>query len=282
MKNQWNIFRSAVMFLTRLPVGKNLPYSPGLLQQTPQYFPLVGIMVGFVVWVAFVLAHLLFNQGISIAISMVAGILCTGAFHEDGFADTCDAFGGGWSKTQILTIMKDSRLGTYGVVGIMGMLGMKFLLLQALLPNYELFPFSFACLLPNANPSFWLLYGPCFCLLLASHAVSRLAAISIIQRYEYVSDTASGAKSKPLASTPLQPWAFGFAVGCALLPFLGLPYFYVLALLPVAFITILLARYFHRWIGGYTGDCLGATQQVAEVVFYAAVIVLKGFAIYFY
>ena len=255
------------MFLTRLPVGKNLPHSAELLQQAPRYFPLVGMVVGAAAALAFVIAQLFFSQGIAIAISMVASILCTGAFHEDGFADSCDAFGGGWTKAQILTIMKDSRLGTYGVVGIVGMLGMKFLLLQSLLPNKTL--------------ELWELYGEPCCLLLAAHALSRMAAISIIQRFAYVTDEA-GAKSKPLASTPLSPAAIGFAALCTLLPFLGLPYFYLVAVVPVALATVLLARYFHKWIGGYTGDCLGATQQVCEVVFYAVIIVLKSYTIHFY
>jgi adenosylcobinamide-GDP ribazoletransferase len=281
MLKEWNIFRSALMFLTRLPVGKNLPHSTELLQQAPRYFPLVGMVVGAAAALAFVIAQLFFSQGIAIAISMVASILCTGAFHEDGFADSCDAFGGGWTKAQILTIMKDSRLGTYGVVGIVGMLGMKFLLLQSLLPNYSEHPFSFGCLLPNKTPDLWDLYAEPCCLLLAAHALSRMAAISIIQRFAYVTDEA-GAKSKPLASTPLSPVAIGFAAFCTLLPFLGLPYFYLVAVVPVALATVLLARYFHKWIGGYTGDCLGATQQVCEVVFYAAIIVLKSYTIHFY
>ena len=273
MKREWNVFRSAVMFLTRIPVGKDLPHDPVLLQHTPKYFPVIGWMVGGVAAAVFGAAMFWFNQSFSILLSMAATILLTGAFHEDGFADVCDAFGGGWTKESILTIMKDSRLGTYGVVGLVLMLLAKFMLLQMLLPintvgeihdNVKVFQSG------NIGSFTSIQFA---LLLIAGHSVSRLAPVAIIQFYQYVTDI-DASKSKPLASTQIPVTHIMVAIVTALLPILLLPNYVWLALIPVAVACIWMAHYFYRWIGGYTGDCLGATQQVCEITFYAAFIAI--------
>lgn len=269
------------MFLTRIPVGRDLPHDMELLQDSPRYFPLVGMLVGLFNAVVFIVASQWFSQPTAILLAMAGSLLLTGAFHEDGFADTCDAFGGGWTKEKIMTIMKDSRLGTYGVAGLGMMLAGKWLLLQQLLPNYQELPFSFGCLSPNTEPNFFDLYGNTVLVLLASHGISRLAAVTVIQQFEYATDPEQS-KVKPLASKKLSVPALLFAGITALLPMLGLPWFYMLALAPVAIARTWLALYFKKWIGGYTGDCLGATQQVCEVVFYASIIVLSKYAVFFY
>ena len=128
------------MFLTRIPVGKNLPYSTANLQSSARYFSWVGLLVGLVGALILIIVNFYFSSALSIAISMLATIILTGAFHEDGLADCFDAFGGGWSNSTILTIMKDSRLGTYGVVGLITSLSIKYLLLLELCAAFH-FPF---------------------------------------------------------------------------------------------------------------------------------------------
>jgi adenosylcobinamide-GDP ribazoletransferase len=199
--------------------------------------------------------------------------LLTGAFHEDGFADVCDAFGGGWTKESILTIMKDSRLGTYGVVGIVLMLMAKFMLLQMLLPINALAMYNEGGKVFQSGAIGSLTSIQFALLLMAGHSVSRLAPVTIIQQYHYVTDI-DASKSKPLASSQLPMAHLIVAVITALLPLVFLPHFVWLALMPVAVARIWLARYFNKWIGGYTGDCLGATQQVCEITFYAAVVAI--------
>jgi adenosylcobinamide-GDP ribazoletransferase len=178
---------------------------------------------------------------------MAATVLATGAFHEDGFADTCDGFGGGWDKAQILAIMKDSRLGSYGAIGMTLMLLAKWNALMDVDPAY---------LLPA---------------LLAGHAASRFAATTLIFSLDYAREDAS-AKAKPLTAAMgtsglLVAAVFGLAPS-ALLPLPEL----ACALGAAALATFLMARYFVRRIGGYTGDCLGATQQVAELAFYVGLL----------
>ncbi len=102
ISDQIQVFLTAVMFFTRIPVPKNIDHSRYMLQRSARYFSWVGILVGAIGAVIFFLAAKIFSPALSIAFSMLATILTTGAFHEDGFADCCDAFGGGWTKEKIL------------------------------------------------------------------------------------------------------------------------------------------------------------------------------------
>jgi len=200
-----------------------------------------------VLWVS---GHILPNS-VSIILSMVAGILVTGAFHEDGFADTCDGFGGGWNKERILDIMKDSRIGSYGAIGLVLILLTKYLLLSEII--FHRLPL----------------------VLIAAHSVSRLASTHCIFTHEYVGNQASS-KAKPLCSEISKKEMIICAVLGILPLFLLGSAWYLLSLVPVFVSKWWLARYFKKWIGGYTGDCLGAIQQVSEIIFYITVIVLKN------
>ena len=113
MKKEVQIFLTAVMFYTRIPVPSWVNHDADYLNKATKYFPLIGWIVGIIAVLVFVGANYLFNPSIAIIISMAASVLLTGAFHEDGFADVCDGFGGGWTKEKILMIMKDSRVGAY-------------------------------------------------------------------------------------------------------------------------------------------------------------------------
>lgn len=248
MKKQLYYFFTALMFLTRIPVPKIINHSSDMLQKSARYFTWVGLLVGIISAGSFWLLHYIFSPALSIVFSMIVSILTTGAFHEDGFADVCDAFGGGWTKEKILLIMKDSRLGTYGVVGLISMLAVKCLLLIELfgyLNNIVLF----------------------IAIIITAHSVSRLAAVTMMQQYNYVADIDTS-KSKPLADRKLTAIELCIAIAGAALPFIFIPYQFISAIVPVALARLYLGRYFNKWIGGYTGDCLGATQQVTEIFFY--------------
>src|SRR5258708_3410401 len=126
MKKEWKIFLTAVMFLTRISVPKNIDHSAEYLEKSPKYFPVTGWIVGGISALLFLVFSRYISTDIGVLASMIAGILTTGAFHEDGFADTCDAFGGGWTKEKILQIMKDSRIGAFGAIGLLAILSSKF------------------------------------------------------------------------------------------------------------------------------------------------------------
>lgn len=244
-------FFTALMFFTRIPCPQFDDYQPSYLQQSLKYFGLVGWIVGGAGAALYLLTAQLFPPYVAVLLSMVLTVWMTGAFHEDGFADVCDGFGGGWSKEQILTIMKDSRVGAYGAIGSMLLLGLKFASLLSL---------STTPLLAAA--------------LVAGHSASRFAASTFVHTHAYVQDI-DRSKAKPLANTRLSAGALLFGGLLSLLPMALLgDGRYLLALLPVYGAKALLGRYFHKHIGGYTGDCLGATQQVCEVVFYLSVYAL--------
>ncbi|WP_409415670.1 adenosylcobinamide-GDP ribazoletransferase [Flavobacterium sp. PS2] len=264
MKKQLHIFFTALMFYTRIPCPKNIDHNPEYLNKASRYFPLIGWIVGGISFLAFYGASFLVSTSAAVIIGMIAGILTTGAFHEDGFADVCDGFGGGWTKEKILLIMKDSAIGAYGAIGVVLLFLLKFQLLSELV--------TIETITTQQSVLTVLL------LFIAGHSISRLAAISIVFTHEYSREDATS-KSKPIAKSFSWKEVLGsFFFG--LLPLLVLSYFQyqlLLVLIPVFLTRYFLARYFQKWIDGYTGDCLGATQQVCEVIFYLSVIAIWKF-----
>ena len=250
------------MFYTRIPCPKNINHNPDYLNKATRYFPFIGWIVGSISFLAFYLFSLFLSIEIAVILAIIASILTTGAFHEDGFADVCDGFGGGWTKEKILLIMKDSAIGAYGAIGLVLLFLLKFKLL------------SEAILLFTDTKSYFLI----FLLFISAHALSRLAAISIIFTHQYSRDDASS-KSKPIAKKHSWKEVFG-AFFFGLLPLLALAYVQykiLFVLIPVFLARYFLARYFQKWIDGYTGDCLGATQQICEVIYYLSVLFLWKF-----
>lgn len=248
-------FLAALRFFTRVPVPAWVGYSPEQAARTACHLPLVGLMVGALGAAVTVGASWVLPLSLAVVAGMAATLLLTGAFHEDGFADVCDGFGGGWTREKVLAIMKDSRVGSYGAMGIALMLLFKWNCLMEIDTAWD------GSALPLA--------------LIAGHGVSRFAAVCLMQVMNYARDDDNG-KAAPAA---VKPGAVGmlWAACCGLLPTLFLPLETVAVSLSLAAITALaLGRLFQRRIGGYTGDCLGATQQVAEVAWYAGMLCSFG------
>lgn len=260
MKKELHIFFTCLMFYTRIPCPKNISHDPEYLNKATRYFPLIGWIVGSISFVAFYVSSLFLSTETAVILAIITSILTTGAFHEDGFADVCDGFGGGWTKEKILMIMKDSAIGAYGAIGLVLLFLLKFKLL------------SESVLLFSSEKYL------VFLLFISAHSLSRLAAISIIFTHQYSRDDASS-KSKPIAKNHSWKEVLGsFFFG--LIPLLALSYFQykiLLVLIPVFLTRYFLARYFQKWIDGYTGDCLGATQQVCEVVYYLSILFIWKF-----
>lgn len=253
--HQCRLFFTAVQFFTRLPVPRWVGFDPGWLHQSTRYFPAVGLLVGVATAIVYALCVWFWPPSVAVLLSTAAGIYLTGAFHEDGFADVCDGLGGGVTRERALEIMKDSRIGAYGAIGIGMMLAVKCLALSSL-PS----PLAIAALL-------------------AAHPLSRFAAVTLIWRLDYVREEG---KSKPLAQQ-MSPLEFIIAALTALTALtallgIGLLSWKTLAagVAATGGVTIWMARKFIRRIGGYTGDCLGAVQQVAEAAFYLAALATAG------
>ncbi|MDF2430781.1 MAG: adenosylcobinamide-GDP ribazoletransferase [Mucilaginibacter sp.] len=253
MKKEIRFFFTALMYFTRIPCPKWVDHSEEYLNKASRYFPLVGIIVGSISALTYWIFQWILPKDIALLLAMVSSILATGAFHEDGFADVCDGFGGGWTKEKILLIMKDSRLGTYGVIGVGLILLLKWTALKYL-------PLETIVII-----------------LISGHAISRLTAVSLIYTDQYAREDESS-KSKPLA-TKMSSGELLFAILIGIAPLALLLNGYVfLTLLPLLFVRWYFSRYFKKWIGGYTGDCLGAVQQVAEVVFYISLMLIFKYA----
>ncbi len=244
LKQELHIFFTAVMFYTRIPCPSWVDHSEDYLNQATRYFPLIGWIVGGTTALLIYGLHFLLPISVVVLLSLAYSVLLTGAFHEDGFADVCDGFGGGWTKDRILEIMKDSRVGAYGAIGMIILLLLKVFVL------IELFQIDVMYALKA---------------IVLGHVLSRFSAVTMIFTHEY-SRADAKSKVKPIAKklSKSSLWISSFWVIPALLWFQSS--WILLVLIPVYIMKMYLAHYFTKWIGGYTGDCLGATQQINEIV----------------
>lgn len=241
---QWQLFCLALSFFSRLPIPTSTPYSAERMNRAGRYFALVGVLLGALSGGLFTVVDGLFPTSIAVVITMVFSLLLTGAFHEDGLADMADGIGGGMTQERRLEIMKDSRLGTYGVATLIMALFLKYTALVELSTQVNL-----------------------FAVFVIGYAFSRAAAASLISAMPYVSDP-KGSKSKPLANTQT-PSELVFLALCGVLP--ALMYDMTLAVILIAF-ALVFRFMFTKWLmarlGGFTGDCLGAAQQLVELATY--------------
>lgn len=245
-RKQWQLLLAAFMFYTRIPVPFKFSHHEDMLNSATRYLPLIGWIIGAFSAAVFLAASLIWPVSIAIWSSMVISLVLTGAFHEDGFADACDGFGGGWETGRTLEIMKDSRIGAFAAFGTFFMLSGKFLVLKEIAAVSPLF-------LAAA--------------MVGAHSLSRWAAVAVIWSSNYVRANEDG-KAKPLARS-FSNQSFFVATVLTLLPLALLPLALAISALIVTIIVAIIARsYLQRWIGGYTGDCLGALQQLSELGFY--------------
>jgi len=261
MKRQLQLFFTALMFYTRIPCPKKFDCSHENLNQATRFFPLVGIIVGSTSFLIYWGASLLFGTAIAVVLSLIAGVIATGSFHEDGFADSIDGFGGGWTKEKILEIMKDSRIGTYGVVTLIFLFALKFFSLSILVTQLER---ESVCLVYL----FFILY----------HSLARLASgnIVFISQYARADETS---KVKPIAkSVTRTEIIISYLFGLTPLAIFAIRYPIILIVLfPLFLLVIGGKRYFEKWLHGYTGDCLGCIEQLAELIILLTFVALWKF-----
>jgi adenosylcobinamide-GDP ribazoletransferase len=261
--DQVRLFVIALQFYTRVPIVGRLSdwanYTPERLSTSTRYFTLVGLLVGAACGAVFWGAQLLWPQTIAVILSTCAGILLTGGFHEDGWADFCDGFGSFSSRARTLEIMTDSRIGTYAGLGLVLLLLLKVSALSTLPPVL------------------------CVGALLVMHPLSRAFVVLIMATLPYAKPD-DESKAKPIAQSIHQKnifFAIVFAIGIASGLFYGL---ISLELTSIANMLICFAFMLLGWwrlrqmmkarLAGYTGDTLGATQQVTEALGYLGLAVL--------
>jgi adenosylcobinamide-GDP ribazoletransferase len=231
----------AFQFLTRLPISR-ISYQPDSLSRSAKLFPLVGLVVGLG---ASVLQHVLaphLNRALVALFILTFLALITGGLHEDGLADTADAFGGGWNREQILTILRDSRIGSFGALALVLSVLARFLLLSILPVN------RFTAFVVSA------------------HVLCRWTTLplSYFLRPAREND-GQGAR----IAQKISPVSFltGTMLSFAIVFYLMRSEFWI-PLLAAVVIAALTGLYYFRRIGGVTGDCFGATNQITEIAVY--------------
>lgn len=241
----------AVSFFTRLPAPAGLPFDSTLFRHCNRYFGVVGWLIGLLTALICWGCAWLVPLDVAVFISMLAGILLTGAFHEDGLADMADGLVGGTTVAQRLTIMKDSRLGTYGAIALVSCLLLKFLTLSHI-GSYSIATLSLT--------------------LFVVHTLSRAISGTLMFDMQYARKDDATAKVKAVAETQdytdmlillgsglitlwlLTPLAAGVLLAINMLVRQGMKY------------------YLLQKIGGYTGDCLGGAQQFCELASYLMIL----------
>ena len=272
-------FLLAVQFFTRIPITGTLAqwvgYSPQMLRNSAAHFAGVGWIVGIVAALVYgALAHSIssaYAPLVAAVLCTAASVMLTGGFHEDGLADVADGLGGTYGgepgseagaaqRLRALEIMKDSRVGAFGALALVLALLAKVALLAALADTNT-----------GSAGSFQLL-DACV-LIVCAHVISRACPMVLVRCMAHVGDTPSS-KSKPLADQI--SWS---ALGANLIWCLALfPIVFMAQLAPIFIaacacslaVLAYMWRFFARRLQGFTGDCLGATQQVCEIAFYLA------------
>lgn len=252
-------FLLAVQFFTRLPVTGKLAawvgYSPAMLRASAAHFPAMGWIVGgasagVFALLCWALPPLDASIWVAAIFSTAFSVMLTGAFHEDGLADTADGLGGGFTRERALDIMKDSRIGTYGAIALVLAVLAKISLL-VLLAQIQLQ---------------WVLVA-----LFAAHVSSRYTPLWLIRCLAHVGDTPQS-KSKPLADSISRTgllvgsvwWLLAMGICALVLPWQAL----LAGALAAVVAALLMGWRLHKRLQGYTGDGLGATQQLSEIAFY--------------
>jgi adenosylcobinamide-GDP ribazoletransferase len=240
LENRAEELEASIVFCTRLPLLRATPLTGHSLSRGAWAFPVAGIVVGLIGAIVYGIAHRLgLPPWPAAALSVAATMLATGCLHEDGLADTADGFGGGKTREQKLAIMRDSRIGVYGVCA----LAMSLVLRIAALAS-----------LPSAHAVVWAL--------IASHAAARAAMPALMLMLAPArSDGLSFEAGRPPGEAVLAAAVIGFLI-LAICLHLGHG---VLALILLAVIVALMAWLSMRQIEGQTGDVLGALEQASEI-----------------
>ena len=258
LQHQLRLVFVALQFLTRVPAPRWVGYQPQWLNQSARHFTLVGGLVGAFSAAVLWGASLWWPTMVAALIALAASLVLTGAFHEDGLADSFDALGGAVPRERALQIMKDSRIGSYGAAA----------LVLALVGRAALWATLCA-------------RGPALAAaaLLLSAAWGRSAAVVLMAWLPYAGD-AEHAKAKPLAQSVGRVelgWTLGWSLAAAALASVAWPAARLTAaLVATVLVVVAMQRWLTRRLGGYTGDTLGATEQLTELAVLLALVARVG------
>ncbi|OED35612.1 cobalamin 5'-phosphate synthase [Chromatiales bacterium (ex Bugula neritina AB1)] len=241
---QINRYFIAQMFLTRLPTPVAVQWSKHELAASAGYFPVVGLPVGIISSIAWTIGYYGWSSAMAALFAVVAAILVTGAFHEDGLADSADGLGGAFEVDKKLAIMRDSRIGTYGSVALLLAISTKIAAISLLTPDTAITT------------------------LIGAHVVARWTSLPLIYNNHYVREQGTG---KPFAAEITKNQVIASSIFSVLIAALCFGF-----LLPVVAVAVLAGLLFAQWysrlkLGGITGDILGAINSLTEVLVYLVI-----------
>jgi adenosylcobinamide-GDP ribazoletransferase len=239
-------FLAAVQFLTRIPLPYP-PYSPDSLTRAVKFFPVAGLLVGSAAGLLHLLLAPHLPRLVTALLVITFLVLITGCFHEDGLADTADGFGGGWNREQVLVILKDSRIGSYGGTALALSLLARVVLLASL---------------PLAHILQYLITAHVLCRW-TTLPLSYYLAPARVQTDAPVASQGARIARLTTRGTLTAGSVFSLAVSILALQSHATP-----AIAAALLVTLLSGLYYQRRLGGITGDCFGATNQLAEIAVY--------------
>jgi adenosylcobinamide-GDP ribazoletransferase len=250
--HELRLFGVALQFLTRLPLpaltASTASWANRWLRDAVRHFPAVGVVVGSVTGALASAAASVWSPAVAAVLAVGVGVWLTGAFHEDGLADTFDALGGYAGRERALQIMKDSRIGSFGAVALLVVTASRIGAL-AQITSHSPAAAAWACV--------W------------THALARWTSVAVMTRMPYAGDTTQ-ARARPLTSgvaarqCAMSAWCLGPVAVAASLWMPAGRSGVILALAAAVLVAWGVRRWVHRRLGGYTGDTLGATEQLAE------------------
>jgi adenosylcobinamide-GDP ribazoletransferase len=234
--------RLAASFLTILPIFDRRPHQPEAVAQSFGWFPLIGFAIGLLLVLEdYLLSAIMRPPPRAIAL-ILSAIVITGALHLDALADTADALGAGSNRTRALEILRDSRVGTFGAVAIFFALLIE---VSALASDAD----------QNRRTALFLAFG-----------LSRWAMVAVAHQMTYLRSQGSGTALLDNSRVPLRTASIVALIGAALM---GLPAGLNAAVIAIVF--CLIARWgYRRWLGGVTGDLIGASAQIIEITIIVA------------
>jgi len=252
---QWCLFATAIMFMTRIPVGNAASGKPEDLAASTQYFPLVGIVIGAAAGLVYWISVTLWANSVAVVLAMLVAVLLTGGFHEDGLADVADS-AGAWTAEKKLEIMRDSRIGTYGALALI-----------------LCFMLGIAALIDVSNTTVEQEHTIGFILttLILAHVLGRWSSLVLIDTTAYARDDATnkvfvesiGQRHIMIGNTT----TLFVVIACHVV----LSYAVIVAVLASAACIFLSRRWYIKKVNGITGDCLGATNKLVETSVYLSV-----------